>query len=142
MDEKKQPGIFFENIILKDLKFSRSPKGVEKPDIDIEFKVNSTISEDKNLLIIEIFTHLKDKKESFELDFAMIGRFGVISDKENMSLDQFIKVNGPALMVPYIRETISNITMRSGLKPVIIPPINIVSMVQNQEKAEKLLEKE
>ena len=52
-----------------------------------------------------------------------------------MSLNEFIKVNAPALMMPYIRETISNITIRSGLKPVIIPPINIISMAKEKTAA-------
>ncbi len=132
MDETKQPGINFNNIILKEVTFRRSPGIIEKPELDINFNVISAISEDKKSLNLEVVTILKEKKGLFNLEFSLIGNFSIIGNSENMSLEEFSKTNASALMMPYIRETISNITLRSGLKPVIIPPINIISMVNKK----------
>lgn len=132
MDETKQPGINFNNIILKEVTFKRSPGIIEKPELDISFNVISAISEDNKSLNLEVVTILKEKKGLFSLEFSLIGNFSVIGNSENMSLEEFSKTNAPALMMPYIRETISNITLRSGLKPIIIPPINIISMVNKK----------
>jgi len=130
MNKSKQPGINFENIILKDMHFERKPNFIEKPEIDVQFTAASATNEEKTFMNLEITTKLTDKKESFALDFTLVGSFSIMQNDANMPLEQFAQTNAPALMIPYIRETISNITMRSGLKPVIIPPINVASMVQ------------
>jgi preprotein translocase subunit SecB len=71
------------------------------------------------------------QSNSFSLSIAFVGVFAVIPGQENMTLEEFAQVNGPALMFPYIRELISDITLRSGLKPVIFPPLNIHMMMSN-----------
>ncbi len=113
MDENKQPGINFNNIIiLKEVTFKRAPKIVEKPELGINFNVIPSISEDKMSLTLVIITTLTEKKELFSLNFSLIGNFSVIGNSEDMSLDEFAKANAPELMIPYVRETISNITLR------------------------------
>jgi len=57
----------------------------------------------------------------------------VLKGNENMDLDQFSKNNAPALMLPYIRELVSTTTIRAGLAPIVFPPINIISILQNNK---------
>lgn len=130
MDKTKQPGIAFNAMVLKSLHFDRDPAALEKPNVDINFAQVIGLSPDKTNLTIEITTTVKELEKSlFSLSTTFVGLFAVVPGQENMTLEEFAQVNGPALMFPYIRELIADITLRSGLKPVIFPPLNIHMMM-------------
>jgi preprotein translocase subunit SecB len=42
-----------------------------------------------------------------------------------MDLADFSRLNAPALIFPYVRETIASTSLKAGIPPVIIPPINL-----------------
>lgn len=133
MDINKQPGISFDTIFLKDLVFSRTPN-INNVDLDIRFNSKSTINEEKTKLFYELDCAIVDKNKSFDLKCCMIGLFSIIEGSENMDLNAFSKNNAPALMLPYIRELVTTTTIRAGLTPVIFPPINIVSLLENNNR--------
>lgn len=56
-------------------------------------------------------------------------------------LDQFAKINCPAIIFPYIRETIADLTRRAGFPPLHLDPINFVEMGKQVEKAKKVKKK-
>lgn len=148
MDTQKQPGISFDNIILGELSFVRNPTTSGKSGLNIEFENTASFSEDKKKLMFKLSASVNEKeadgsKSTFNLKCQMIGFFSIIDGMQNMSLDEFSKVNAPALMIPYVREIIANITMRSGLKPIILKPINMVSINKEAilDKESALLEK-
>lgn len=130
MDESKQPGIRFENVLLHKLTFSRVPKVIERPDLAVELASRANVNDDKTRLVIELDASVKDVKgKSFEVACTMIGFFSVVPGAENFSIEDFAKVNAIALMLPYVREVIANTTLRAGIKPVILPPLNVKSVV-------------
>ena len=47
---------------------------------------------------------------------------------EEFKLSSFPRVNAPAIAFPYLRAYISNLTLQSGLEPVILPSINFVKL--------------
>jgi preprotein translocase subunit SecB len=47
-----------------------------------------------------------------------------------MDLNEFAKTNGPALVMPFVREIIANITARSRNGIVLMPPINVVALTE------------
>ncbi|HDH10854.1 MAG TPA: hypothetical protein ENG83_01395 [Nitrospirae bacterium] len=49
-------------------------------------------------------------------------------------LKQFASVNCPAIIFPYIRETIADLTRRAGFQPLHLDPINFIEMVKETEK--------
>ena len=129
MDKEKQPGIICETILLAKLSFERKPAISDKPEIDLNLSAKNSISEDRKNLNIELTLSVVDKKESFNINCTMIGVFKVNSDEANMPLEKFSEVNGPAIILPYLREIVSNTTMRSGMFPVVIPPINVSALL-------------
>jgi preprotein translocase subunit SecB len=125
MDKQQQPGIAFDNIILKELVFSRKPEQLQKPDLDIKIEAHNSISPDKDKLDIEMLCEIKEEGSLFSVKCVMIGMFSRIAGSENMELEEFAQYSGPALMLPYIRETIASTTLKAGIAPVIIPPLNL-----------------
>ena len=125
MDKNKQPGIFFDEIILKEVIFSRKEGYSDKPDLSVYLSSNASFSENCDELIYEMTCEIKDEKDFFNIKCTMIGFFSVLKGQENMGLREYSKFNAPAAVYPYIREMISSITTRAGISPVVIPPTNL-----------------
>lgn len=133
MDKTKQPGINFDGIILTEEKFWRDYLIPEDLSIDLEFQSSNSI-EDNNATV-EVFTNFKlvdDTQEFLTLDLKFVGFFSTIKGEENMNIEKFIKDNSLALMYPYIREHITSTTSKSGIKPVILPPINLRAIINEE----------
>jgi len=132
IDKNKQPGIRCDQVILKEINFSRSYNYNEKPEMNIEFSGNPTFSEDQKELSYELTLKVTESKTNpiFTLSCTMVGVFSV-EDNANMPLSEYAKINAPSTIFPFIREVAADITMRSGLKPFLIPPINVISLINN-----------
>lgn len=130
MDETKQPGIRFENIFLHKMSFSRSPEAIERPELSVALSSRAAIDETEKRLVLEVDAAIEDNKsKSFQISCTMIGFFSVVEGEANLAIKEFAKFNAVALVLPYIRELIANTTLRAGLKPVILPPLNVKSVV-------------
>lgn len=57
-----------------------------------------------------------------------------------MSLEDFLANNAPALLIPYIRESLPGLSAKAGLPAVYLPPINIMVLMSQQalERKEEL----
>jgi preprotein translocase subunit SecB len=63
----------------------------------------------------------------------MLGEFEKIGDVL-MDLESFGKVNGAAIIYPYIREQLSNISLKAGIGNIILPPANFVKLNSETSK--------
>lgn len=87
--------------------------------------------EQKFGVVFEI--EIKDKK--FDLILEAVFMFQVDETiSEKFKLSDFPKVNAPAIAFPYLRAYISNLTLQSGFEPVILPSINFVKLISENEK--------
>jgi len=125
MDKTKQPGISFDDVILKELTFSRKEGYSDKPELNVFLDANVSFSPNEDRLVYEMSCEIKDGNEYFNIKCVMIGFFSVIEGKENMSLKEYSNLSAPAAIFPYIRETIASTTTKAGIPPVIIPPTNL-----------------
>jgi preprotein translocase subunit SecB len=125
MDKNKPPGISFDNIILKELVFSRKENYSDRPVFDINMDSTISFSPEEDRMIYEMSCEIKDNKDLFSIKCTMIGFFSVIKGQENMGLKEYAELNAPATILPYIREAIASTTTRAGIPPIIIPPTNL-----------------
>lgn len=51
---------------------------------------------------------------------------------EAFKISDFPKINAPAIAFPYLRAYISNLTLQSGYKPVILPSINFIRFANKE----------
>jgi len=51
-----------------------------------------------------------------------------------MNMERFMENHAPALMFPYIREHIAMVTQKAGVKPVLLPPVNIFALMETIEE--------
>lgn len=138
MDKDKQPGINFKSITLVKEEFWRDYNVPEETTPDINIGFGWSVQE--NDYVVELSTTLRllhQEQEKLKLDTTFIGVFSVIENNENMNIEEYIKSNSVALMFPYIREHISTITQKSGIRPVLLPPINVVALIKRSELLKK-----
>lgn len=76
---------------------------------------------------IEVAAHAKDV-EAFTLTASIEGLFE--GSQAGLPLEQFAQVNAPAILFPYLRETVSNLTARSGHPALLLPTVNFVELAR------------
>ena len=73
------------------------------------------------------------KDAEFKITLEMLFLFQVdqtIDDRFKQS--DFIKINAPAIAFPYVRTYISNLTLQSGVDPIILPSVNFVKLNESR----------
>jgi preprotein translocase subunit SecB len=133
MDINKQPGIKFNFVILNKSDFIRERAILTKNDISIKYQCNNGISPDNRILESELIAEITEKNNNFRFTCSMVGVFSVEGDASNMPLKEFAENNAAALIFPYLREHISSVTSKAGLQPVLLPPTNIMALVQQNK---------
>lgn len=98
--------------------------GDRKDGLDIETYYQK---EDKFLWVgIKAFLTVTEKeKELLHVFVEMRGLFEAVGEPE-MGTDTFGQVNGPAILFPFVREQMANMTLKANIPPILLPPINFV----------------
>lgn len=98
------------NEIGEDMEFGIAPEGV--------------FNEAENTFLLTLNVVAKDKEQNLDLSLTIKGMFEYDTDDMN-ELIPYISMNAPAIMFPYIRAYISNITALGGTQPIILPTLNV-----------------
>lgn len=130
MEEKKEleSGFRIQNILLIESSFSRILTVIfDNPDIKQEANVEVNVSINENT--VSVTMNLLYKQEINEIEqvsakISMIGVFEKFGDSP-LNLEQFGKVNGAAMIYPYIREHFTNLAVKAGLGLIFLPPVNL-----------------
>ena len=135
MDERKEPGIRLAGIVVEHIRFDDLQAGEPKPkNLQIGLQIERRPGPESSEAVLKWRVESAEEgATNFFLEVTIAGRFEVDSPNPNMPLDQFLRVNGPALVVPFAREVIANITARSRHGIVFLPAINVIAAVQQAE---------
>lgn len=96
---------------------------------DVEFGIepNGIFEEDNKMFILTLNVLVKDKKSSLEVKMTVTGKFEYETN-DIQELVPYLGFNAPAIMFPYIRAYITNITALGGISPIILPTLNMESV--------------
>lgn len=131
MDKSKQPGIRFKGIFLSKLRYELPQ--IEPKEFKYDLSFADTYKIEGKILISTLTIQLYDR---FEIELT--GIFETIEGQENMGLEEFAKVNAPAHLMPFAREVISDITSRTPLPHLLLPPINVLAMKKITKSKKKI----
>jgi len=77
---------------------------------------------------------ISDSSEGFKVEIESVGFFKFENiEKDNLS--SFLYHNAPAILFPYIRAYISSLTTLSGIKPVVLPTLNLSNLKDDLEQS-------
>lgn len=119
----------FKNFIIKEshIKFESDTKA---ETIDLKIEPKGIIFEEKKLFEVTLNIDLKSK-DGLDVTVIMIGIFEFKDVVKPETLTNYFYINAPAIIFPYLRSYISALTALSGVRTIIIPPMNIASVGKN-----------
>jgi len=141
VDPTREPGIRLTNIIVEHLRFDDVAAGAPKPAVQFAVHIERRLSESDPSGEVTVQFALRPEEgetpQTFVLEVSLSGRFEADATAPNMQLEEFLKVNGPAMLMPFIRELVANVTTRSRYGTVLLPAINVVELVRREETTAK-----
>lgn len=124
------------NILLIESRFKRIPNVTfNNPEIKREITIDIEVNVIENKVsVFESLSFKQTFKDEEEVS-AFIKMFGDFEKKDDSPLDteEFGKINGSAIIYPYIREHFSQLAAKAGLGLIFLPPVNFVKMKSESE---------
>lgn len=122
-----ESGFQIKNLIVLESVFSRISNVSFGEGVVNNLRINVQVSVVESLINVEEEVILEQKfQDKVQVTFKvkMIGIFEKIGDSLIADLEKFGKVNGAAIIFPYIREHITNLSLKGGIGPIILSPVN------------------
>lgn len=140
--ENSQPVFSIEKIYVKDLSLEipNAPKIFlerENPQIDVQLNTQATAIEADiyEVIITNTVTAKIGEKVMFLIEVKQAGIFRMSNlPKEN--IEPVLGVMCPNIIFPYLRETVSSVSVRAGFAPVMLNPVNF-DLLYQQHKHEQ-----
>ena len=138
--------LIFENYIVDNLIFKNNPNFNQiDEEVQIEPNIEVEISKDKDSAIVnlEITLNKNQNNPIYIVEVSIIGIFKYNSNEsEGFNFDDLLTTNAIAILFPYARSLVSDLTAKSNMYPNFnLPIINVVQMLKenNQIKFNWLL---
>lgn len=127
MNNNSESGIQFINFLVKESHLIFKEPGKQK--ISVSFSAKGYIFKDINQLQLQLGVDVNEEEGKFEihLETESIFEYPENADLEFYKNSLFI-VNAPAIVFPYLRAYITNLTALSGIPVLTIPTFNLTNL--------------
>jgi preprotein translocase subunit SecB len=141
MTEEKKPQAIFsmDKIYVKDisLEIPHAPQIFlerESPQIDVQLHSQAAAIEEGvfEVAVTTTVTAKLGEKVMFLIEAKQAGIFQVRNVGE-AELEPILAVMCPNILFPYLREVVSDVSVRGGFAPVMLNPINFEGLYQQQK---------
>lgn len=134
----------FKDYVVHNIEFRNNIEFTNK-EVKLDFDIDSEIdfvNENEFMLglQLELFRDAEENDYPFNFKIEIIGMFEIEADTEQERMN-YAEKNAVAILFPYVRALITTFTSASNVQPIILPPINVVSYLNNK-RANKLEEHE
>ncbi len=101
-----------------------------EPDKSFNIAINPSgkIFSSKSLFQLKLEIKVYDNNEVINIDLVVLASFVFNANIRKSDLDNYFFVNAPAIVFPYVRAYLSTLTNLSGLKPIILPTLNLTNL--------------
>ncbi len=141
MKESASAKINFDRYYIEDIEFKLLNPNFQKNryEVRISFDTKIVLDTENRKSNINIIAKVYDKElnkeeDPFYLKVNLLGYFSYESDLSDEDCKKMMEINGTAILFPYLRNIITNITAASGLPPLIIPTYNIPKLIKNNKE--------
>lgn len=127
--EQKAASYKIEHIFLMESSFKREVHidfGGAQIDNKIDIDSQSADTELANTFLITLNLNLQGIQNNlpvYQMGIKVTGVFSRLGESP-LNEDTFKRINGPAILFPFIRENISGMALKAGLGNILLPPIN------------------
>jgi preprotein translocase subunit SecB len=143
LSKEHEGALAFHGVFVREAVFS--DMGVDQPivapgmvDANLGLRVGHKFSDDGRMCSVLLSVKIEPPEgvPAFkELRATVEGIFGVGPDKDPKDLQKFVELQAPALLVPYLRETISRLTSTARVSTLVLPPLNMVKVMGDMKKS-------
>jgi preprotein translocase subunit SecB len=133
VDKNKQPGIQIGQIFLERAEFSHREDALQLPastlfQPNLEVKFQGGLAPDKKAGFLRAIVRTKpDDQPLYNFSVTLLAIFKAVEGQENLPLKDYIRTTAPAMLYPFIRETVASITGRGHFGPLWMNPFNLVA---------------
>lgn len=94
-------------------------------------------SKDNNFVQVGLQIQNNDTESPFNFDIIYDGFFRFESSDEisNEEIEKAGLINCAAIIFPYVREHLADLTRRSGLPPFHLPPVNFLKLYEQRNRS-------
>ena len=132
-------GLVCEKAAFEQILFPSDASKVERlrPDLRYEFAVQLQVTErEEEGVSVELAIRVEADEnvpQPYNVEVRYRGDFSFGELPEGLSRVSFARTNAAAILFPYVRETISSLTSRGSAGPLILPPVNVVALLERTE---------
>lgn len=127
-----------KNIFIATVNFCRNPDfDSSKGAISINTKINVGYDyKDKKDLVVSVKAMLEEGDNMpFAFSVEAVGVFRFKTQPPEEIIDKVARMNCAAIVFPYVREAVADLTRRSGLTPLHLQPANFVALYEALQSA-------
>ncbi|WP_145153163.1 protein-export chaperone SecB [Paenibacillus xylanexedens] len=129
--------IQLKHYYVSNIQFKYSPDSEDIQNKNVEFSHDINYGEDDNVTVI-LSCKISDDA-GLLLDVTLIGYFEVTFDgedeeKRGYNVKDLCERNTLSILFPYLRSTISDVSVKANTEPIILPTINIVQLIEEQKE--------
>ena len=115
-----------ENWRIVEMNYSLLNKRNQRKENSLGLRFRKLFS-NKNKFTFKIIFNLIINDREFDLNIEAMFNFETDEEiTEEFKNSHFPKINAPAIAYPYLRAYVSNLTLQSGVTPVMLPTIKFV----------------
>ena len=110
---------------------SIKPEEETSQNLNVEFKQTIGVNEEGGIndeghnMRLEMTAIIKDENSVLDINIKAQGFFEFESDLKPEEKDIFFRTSAPAILFPYVRAYITTLSSLAGVKPVILPTLNM-----------------
>ena len=136
--DKNQAVIQFNDYKINSIKYIYNPEFQfsealnVRCNFNIELAMNDEGTKGKLTIIIVVFEDAVENNYPFSLEISITGFFTSI-DLSREEFYNLLKVNGVAVLFPFLRSTVADITKSANVETLILPLFNFVKMMEDQQ---------
>jgi preprotein translocase subunit SecB len=124
----KEASFQLSNYLFKNVKLEFD-KEIPK-EISVNFVPSGVfISSDHSYELSLIFSASREGKEDF-VQIECVATYSFINVNSQEEIPTYFYANALAIIFPYIRAFVSNITLQSNIPPLILPTYNLIELEQ------------
>jgi len=131
-------GIKFNDYITSKIYYERNPNFIYKDRLNVNPFYECEITENELEASVKLKARVgleKDPDIPFSMEIEIIGFFEYIPEEsEDIGFEDYLMTNSIAILFPYLRAVIADITARSNEFPALnLPVANISKMMSDQD---------
>lgn len=137
---KKQTSLsfVFQRLTQVDFAINRKFASSEKFDCEPEMRLAHSFDSASKTCRLEITIRLKPGKAPFAFTVSMEGCFEFSRKITPQELERVAHINCAAILFPFLREFIADLTRRAGFPPFLLPPVNFVNLYDQSDRMRRM----